>query len=57
MKTQKIVSWGVPYHWSDNTYENTYKNENDPRAVGDLYLPPYLIRALDKYAKELEAAQ
>jgi hypothetical protein len=57
MKTQKIVNWGVSYHWSDNTYENTYKNENDPRAVGDLYLPPYLICALEKYAKELEAAQ
>lgn len=49
----KITNYSVSYHWSDNTYERAFKNE-DPRECGDLYLPDYLEEALEKYARELE---
>ena len=49
----KIINYSVSYHWSDNTMERVFKNE-DSRECGDLYLPDYLVKALEKYSKELE---
>lgn len=55
MKT-KITNYSVSYHWSNNTYERTFKHE-DSRECGNLDLPEYLIDALERYSKELEQAE
>lgn len=52
----KITNWSVSYHWSDSTYERSFKDQ-DPRECGDLYLPDYLIEALERYSKELEESE